>query len=190
MLQRNRIVGRHGTIYGHIFENAQASLSRNLFWSIDVTLAPIEVDDEIWDCSLACEWLVWPIKRVHDLDGMTLDHVVRRDLIECSIYVAAEHQWPAISGLTLKKKRWDVYELNLLGEADLVIDEKVMASSFDFRCELTLQGVVVVPTNLSPEPASHAEVKEALRSFITLDGLAEPYTEGFRHVFAPMPEAE
>src|SRR6266478_5239232 len=79
-----------GELYAHVFENPSVGVSRNLFWNLRVEFAPVELDGEERDCSLACEWLVWPIRRWTDLSGLGIADVLHPEQVETSFYLA-EH---------------------------------------------------------------------------------------------------
>ena len=41
----NELKGVGGRCYAHLFENAGAGVSRNLFWSFTIEFAPVELED-------------------------------------------------------------------------------------------------------------------------------------------------
>ena len=180
-----QFIPRGGEIYAHLFENRRTGLERSLFWNIGVELQSVEIDGEEWESSFACEWLVWPIKRLPDLDGMDLQRLVRPELVECSIYLVAEHHPAKVSDLKVREQITGKYKLDAIGSVDLEIDGKTISHTFDLQCDLNFGGIVVVPQSLDPRPATPAQVAEALSSFLALDGLREPRYDKFRYVFDP-----
>ncbi len=51
-----------GDVSGHIFENLETGLPRNLYWSVCVDLHAIEYLDDVWETSLTFEWLTMSTK--------------------------------------------------------------------------------------------------------------------------------
>lgn len=174
-----------GKIYAHLFENPRTGLTRNLFWNINLDLAPIELNGEEWESSFACEWLVWPIRQINDLDGMSLKQVVQPKLIESSIYLAGRHHPVTVTVLQIRRQAACGYRLDVVGAADLMIDGKTINRSFSFECDLSFEGIVVVPDNLYPKPVGPSEVTAVLAPFISIEGLREPSWERFRYILDP-----
>ena len=177
-----KFVARGGSIYAHLFENPRIGLARNLFWNINVELEPVEWHGKRWDCSFGCDWLVWPIRRLSELDGMSLGRVLQPDFVESTIYFVAEHHWVTVAELEIHHITGARYEFDAKGQADLEIDGLAVGGPFHYQCELGFDGVVVAPDNLTPSPASPTDVVDALAPYFELEGLQVPRRDGFRYV--------
>jgi len=66
-----------------------------------------------------------------------------------------------------------------------MIDGKTINRSFSFECDLSFEGIVVVPDNLYPKPVGPSEVTAVLAPFISIEGLREPSWERFRYILDP-----
>jgi hypothetical protein len=185
MAMKLQLTPKAGEICAHIFENQRAGVSRNLFWILNVELDPIEWDEEEWDCSLAVEWIVWPIQHWRDLDGADLSEV-NPEGIECSVYAFGQHHSAQLMRLSLHASSEPTsYLLGASGMAEIDLDGDLIETPFSFSCEVRFTGVVVVPDNIFPKPTSSEELTEVVSTFLSLDGLAKPENQGFRFLFAP-----
>lgn len=179
------LVPQSATLSGSLFENPRIGIARDLFWNVEVDLEPVELDGETWDCSFACEWLTWPVRRLADLDGMTLDQVIDPNRIEASLYVLAQHHPATISRLEISEQAPGRYRLAVAGSAEVSAEQGMLNVPFSLVCDLDFVGIFVVRENLFPKPANPAEVQAALNQFISPEGFAEPREDGFRYVVQP-----
>jgi hypothetical protein len=89
----NQFTAVGGEIYGQLFENVQMDVPRNVYWACKVEFSPmVDEDGGEWACSLLCEWLVWPIRRWRELDGISLAQCVGKVKVEASLYYLSKHQ--------------------------------------------------------------------------------------------------
>jgi len=174
-----------GEIYGHLFENSATGLRRGVYWNARIDFEPVSLDGEEQDCSLSIEWLALPVRRWRDLDGVELARVTQPDLIECSLYLFEEHNRATLRRLQLRKTGPSSFEADFLAIAD--VDDGSGRRLFEVsgRCDLSFTSIIVVPSNLQPEPASELEVQAVLVRFISLEDLSPPLSEGWRYVLEP-----
>ena len=57
MFPADELTASGGEIYCHLFENPQAGVPRNVYWSIRIDFHPIHYEGQDWRCSMTCEWL-------------------------------------------------------------------------------------------------------------------------------------
>ena len=176
--------GRVGEIYAHLFENAEAGVERDIFWSITCPCAPIQYGGEEWTTSITCEWLAWTLSDWTGLNGAGYESVKRPDLVECSFYLF-EHHPVALQALTLHAiPETDRFVVCIKGETDIGgFGELDGRYAFAAECEVEFQGLVVVPGNLYPKPRSGQEAAATLAPFIKLANFQEPEWDRFRYVF-------
>lgn len=176
--------GRIGEIYGHLFENAEAGIERNIYWSITCPCAPIQYGGEEWPTSITCEWLAWSLSDWTGLSGASYESAKRTDLVECSFYFS-EHHSVALQALTLRAiPATHRFAVAVMGEVNIEgFDELDRTYAFAAECEVQFQGLLVVPANLYPKPSSGQEAGSTLAPFIKLADFQEPEWDGFRYVF-------
>lgn len=176
--------GRIGDIYGHLFQNAEAGIQRDIYWSITCPCAPIPYAEEEWPTSITCEWLVWSLSDWTGLNGASYESVKRPDLVECSFYLS-EHHPVALQALTLRAiPATDRFTVSVRGEVDIEgFDELDRKYAFAVEYEVEFRGLVVVPDNLYPKPSSGQEAAAALAPFIKLADFQDPEWDRFRYVF-------
>ena len=174
---------KSGQIYGHLFENKRTGLVRNLYWNISVDFEPISLLGENWDSSFQCDWLVWPIKALADLDAIGLDALGDAKLVEASLYLISQHHPISVTNLEIRRVPGNCYRLDAGIAVDVVVDGEKILGSFHLQCDLSFGGIIIIPENLDPQPSNVMEVKAAVLPFISLEGLQEPRLEGVRYVF-------
>lgn len=177
-----------GTIYGHVFENSRTGLARNLFWNIEIEFDPVRQDGEDWDCLLHIEWLTLPIRSWRDLDGVSLGQIQLGDLLECSLYLFAEHQPATLRHLVLRKTGNATFEADFSAVAEVHDLEGADRRPVEISgtCNLSFTGIIVVPDNLSPKVNTANEAEAAVAEFLAVDDLNEPRSEGWRFVLEPV----
>lgn len=176
-----------GTLHGHLFENAVTGLERAVYWAITVECRKVDWDLSDWQTSFSFEWLRWPVRDWRELDGKALGHVLRPPEPEASFYLADHH--PArLDALQLSGAGHSAgFQLEASGVFDLPGFGEPQELDIPFRLATALrfEGIVVVPGNLAPKPATADEAAAALRPFMDLDGLGTPVWDQFRWVFPP-----
>ena len=176
-----------GHLYAHLFENRAANVPRGLYWNLSLPCAPIRWDGADWDCLVQCEWLAWRLADWASLDGATLRTVASPDLVECSVYVS-EHHPVRLSSLALTRVPGRPrFVVELSGAFDLVGYDALDAEDIPLHlvAEVDFDGVIVVPDNLVPKPASDADAARAVAPFLGIDSLAAPQWDRFRYVLKP-----
>ena len=176
---------RAGEIYGHLFGNAATGLRRNLYWNAEIEFEPLQLDGEEWDCSLAVEWLTWPIGSWRELDGVGLSKVSERNLIECSLYLLDEHHWANLGNFELTEIGPAMFEAAVNATAQVHDGVGVRHFEVSVRCNLAFSSIVVVSSNLQPKLTSPLEAQAEVAKFISLEQLAPPRSEGGRYVLEP-----
>jgi hypothetical protein len=81
------LVAIGGEIYAHIFENPDAGILRNLFWSYTIKFKPIQYAREDRACSMTCEWVPWSIQDWRELDSKCLNVGYGDDGTESTFYI-------------------------------------------------------------------------------------------------------
>jgi hypothetical protein len=175
-----------GEIYAHLSENSATGLRRNLYWNARIDFEPVQLDGEELDCSLAIEWLTWPIQSWRGLDGMGFAKVSQRDLVECSLYLFEEHHWATLRHFELGESGPATFEADFSAIAQVDDGSGLRLFEVSARCNLTFTSIVVVGSNLQPELASQLEAQAAVAKFISLEHLAPPRSEGWRYVLEPI----
>jgi hypothetical protein len=178
----SKLIATRGEIYAHVHENSRTGLARNLFWNIRVGLEPLILAREEWEPSFACEWVVWPVRTVNDLDGMSLAAVLRPDLIESTLYVGGVHHWVRVETLTITRSKGAGYRIDTRLNVELDVDGTKLRETANLSCGLEFDGVVVVPDSLDPKPATPEAVSTIVAPFISLNDLKAPEFETFRYV--------
>jgi hypothetical protein len=183
----NRLVPKGGDIYAHIFENSRTGLARGLFWSITIEFEPVDYGEEQFDCSTTCEWMNWPIRDWHDLDGKRLNALYGDDGIEASFYLtrhdSAKHVRLSIQRTSAADFQVSMaMTVNFSGyygddeNPDLLVSGDVV---------IPFTGLLVVPDNLFPKPTTVEEVNGVAREFVDLNCYEAPELDRHRYVFQP-----
>lgn len=171
-------------IYGHLFENALTGVTRNVFWNIDVEFQPVILLGEEWTPRFACEWLVWPVREMDDLDGMSIEAAVQPDMVESTLYLVAEHHWVTTERLIIRRVG-NTYRLEAAIRVDIDTGEDRLQDLFEFSCDLEFTGVIVVPDNFEPKLSSSDGVTSAMDPFVAIEAFESPIVDGFRYLFKP-----
>jgi len=174
-----------GEIYGYIHEDAPVGMERGLYWNIFVELAPFKFDGEIWDCAILVDWLNLTINTVRELDGVTLDSVTDKELVEGSFYLA-EHHPARVDELSISRPAGSsALTVSLRGEFEFYWNLKSRTVPFDIQCPVKLRGVLVTPENLDPKPLGPGDVSAIISQFISTTGLKTPIRDDVRYIMAP-----
>lgn len=177
-----------GELDAQLFENPRTGLPRNLYWSLTVPCAPVAWAGEVWDCSVTCEWLTWPVRHWAELDGMGLAAVTSPALVECSLYLA-EHHPVRVESLALRRIGEGArFSVGLAGGVDIQGLDELDGRDIEFSLhgEVELEGLVVIPDNLFPKPQNESEVLAALRPYADLGSFGPPVFDRFRYLLAPV----
>ena len=180
------LVTSGGEIYGHVFENPKVGVARDLYWNVRVEFEPVQFDGDDWECSLAVEWLTWPVRRWRDLNGMGLGQVRLRDSTECSFYLYAQHHPATFRHFKLRESGPAIFEADFSAIADVHDGRGRRHFEVSGKCDLKFAGIVVVTDNLSSKPATSEDARMAVAEFLALDDLADPLSEQWRYVLEPL----
>lgn len=182
-------LGRRGEFYGHLFENASSGIPRSVFWNLSLPCVPILWEHEEWECQVLCEWLSWPVRDWKDLDGATLNTSSGPTAVECSVYFI-EHHPVRLDSLSVRRvPDMARFEIELSGSFDLQGYGELDAQNIPLalRGEVDFDGLVVVPGNLFPKPASPADVVKLVEPYFTTSNLSDPDWDRFRYVLKAEP---
>jgi hypothetical protein len=176
-----------GNLYAHLFENPRQGVERNVYWSLTVPCSPVRWDDEEHECSVTCEWLVWPSRDWRQLDGATLATVTKPKVIESSFYLADHHP---VGLEQLELSRSDIgaqFRVKVAGTFTLEGFDELDGTDMKFSLEgeVDFEGLVVVPGNLMSKPQSESEVLKAVAPYADLVNFDPPIFDGFRYVLRP-----
>lgn len=174
-----------GEIYAHVHENPRTGLTRNLFWNLQIACKPVRWEGEDWDCSLAIEWLTWPVTRWGELAGKRLATVSQPELVESSLYLVGSHHRLTLRSLELQAGNAGGFVCEVAGNAALELDETERLLDVAIRCALTFTGIFVVAENLTPKPQTPQAAALSVSPFVSLEGLRPPRSEGWRFVLEP-----
>jgi hypothetical protein len=174
-----------GVIYPHLFENSYAGIERDLYWSMEFDFEPLIIDGDKWDAMVSIEWLRFPRAQLSHLKRHEIEFGAEDPMIEASFYFV-EHETPKRTRIIL-----DYVEPNRLkASLEMVIDfpphmgfEETPDMRVSLETTLDYMGMIIVPANLEPVPASEAEVIALAVQYIDLDRHQPPVFEKFRYVF-------
>lgn len=174
-----------GELYAHVFENAATGLPRRLYWCLHVDFAPLQDGGELWTCSFGIEWMQWPVRRWSEVSGLGLAELHEPRLVESSLYVF-EHHPAKLERLHLERRDGARFELSVAAVVPFATGGLTMTDlRLETRVELDFGGVVIVPDNLWPKPASAREAAAVAAEHLSLDDLTEPELDGHRYVLRP-----
>jgi hypothetical protein len=173
------LVPKCGKIYCHVFENPRVDLARNLFWSITIEFESIQYGEDEFDCSMTCEWIVWPIRDWRQLDGIRLDADYGENGVESSFYLVG-HDVGTHTKLTLTRRESNLFRV----EMGMVVDFKGYyegdenpAMTVHAEVDVPFIGLLIIPDNLTPKPVSKEEFQAVAAEFVDLSafGNLEPW---------------
>ena len=170
------LIPKGGEIYCHIFENEAVELARNLFWSITVEFHPVRYGGEQFDCSLACEWIPWPIRTWQELEGRRLDVGYGDEGVEASFYMCEHHVADRIK-LDVNRRSGTQFRVSveaLIDFAGYYGDDQDPAMPVRAEADLPFTGLLVIPDNLSPPPSTPSELSAVACEFVDLSVYGEP----------------
>lgn len=181
-----------GEIYAHIFENSRTGLSRGLFWSFSIEFEPLLYDEDEFDCSMTCEWLRWPIRNWHDLEGKRLEAAYGDNGIEASFYMSSHYVAKSVR-LQVLNRSAATFRVLLAMTVDFhgyVGDDRNPEMPVAAEFDIPFTGLIIVPENLFPKPSTVEEAKEVARGFVDIDRYERPERDRHRYVLRPRIETE
>jgi hypothetical protein len=180
-----KLTATGGEIYAHVHENLRTGLTRNLFWNLEIACEPVHWEGEDWECSLAIDWLTWPLQRWRELAGMNLGTVRQPELVESSLYLVGAHHPVTLHRLTLQTGAGQGIVCEVNGAARLALDETERTLAVAISCSLLFTGVIVAAGNLIPKPQTPHDAAATVTPFLSLEGLRPAQPDGGRFVFEP-----
>ncbi len=186
--QLENLVPAGGDIYCHIFENSLAGIQRGIWWSVTVAFMPVIYCNSACECSMTCEWIPWPLRNWHDLDGHELETYYGEHGIESSFYLC-DHMVGTRTSLAIALKEANVFSIRMKMEVESnkcnaecgKTNARVVAAT-----DVAFTGLLVVPENLDPAPVTVDQAKEVASRFVDLGVYQEPTWEGHTYRFAPL----
>jgi hypothetical protein len=109
-----RLVPVTGRIGALLFENPNANVARDVYWSISIDFAPLTVDDEELECSASCEWLRLGIRDWRALEGKVVEG---GDEVEASFYTF-EHDPASRTRIEVSDREGETFRVRLSMEVD------------------------------------------------------------------------
>jgi hypothetical protein len=184
----HRLLSTSGEIYSHIFENPRAGVERSLFWSVTAEFAPIEHGDEVFECSMTCEWIKWPFRQWMELDGRSLHAMYDEYGVEFSFYMRQHHigkeVWLSLIRSQANRFLLDMkMDVNFLGYygGDEESSMRVVA-----KLEVPYLGTLIVPDNLSPKPETMEAIQQAAAPFVESACYAPPALYNGNFILRPL----
>jgi hypothetical protein len=178
-----RCVG--GECHAHVFENPRTGLARNLFWDFVLECAPLMWEGDEAQVSVLCDWVTLPTRRWTEV-SVSLRDIPSPELLESSFYLSAHHD-VRLEALEIAHAGQDLFRVRIAGRFDLEgygdLDGKNIA--IDLEARVRFRGLIVMPENLFPKPASAADAIAVAGEFLELDELAAPQWDGDRYWFEP-----
>ena len=176
-----------GAIYGHLFENMRVGVPRGVYWACSIEFAPLIAEGQEWPVSFAFEWIRWPVRRWQQLDGCSISASHEQEDVEASLYLFAEHQTTKEVQLSLQHKHADRFDVQvrMCLEVSGLSGDRARDVVIEARVEALLEGLIIVPDNLSPKPRDAQEALRALAPFADISTYQEPRFDRFRWVLAP-----
>jgi hypothetical protein len=189
MFPADALVASGGAIRSHLFENPQAGVPRGVYWSVGLDFQPLEYQGKEWECSMSCEWLTWPGRDWRDLAGLELDLVEQDEGPESGFYMW-QHDVGTATRLRIGARDGDRFELSM----DMVVEfsgytgaDGDPAMRVRGTAGVPYTGIAVVPENLSPAPATPADVTAALAPFLDPSLYTSPARQGNTYWLHPLP---
>jgi len=167
-----------------LFENLRIGVSRDLYWSVEFSFEPFEVDGEEQTPNCLVDWVRIRDPEIALQQGLVLSRGQNPE-VEVSSYLEATHvcatDWEVSLRPSSDESTWAL-------DYRLVLDPVMLRMlSFD---ALTLSGntslsmgpLVIVKENLSPKVITEDEARHAMEPFFDVSAF-EFKDEGFRVAF-------
>ena len=183
-----------GAILCWIFENPQAGVARDLFWSFTVEFEPLHYCDDEWECSMCCEWLRWPIRDWRTLEGQQFesDTLSESRAPEASFYMCSHDPARSVR-LSVGERRGASFRVSL----SMVVDFQGYAGGdenpemkVEAESDLPFTGLIMMRDGLFPKPTTEAEADTIARNFMDIELLELPQLNRTRWEFRPLTETE
>ena len=151
MFPADKLTASGGEIYCHLFENPQAGVARNVYWSIRIDFHPIHYEGQDWRCSMTCEWLTWPLRDWRELSGRSLNLNYGDRGSEASFYMC-EHDLGKSTRLNIGPRAGSSFDVAM----EMVVD--YLSSRPNTPTEVSSAVAAYLDTMLlkAPERRSHA----------------------------------
>ena len=179
------LIAERGELYAHIYENTLLGLERDLFWNLQIDCENVAWEGEEWVCSLAIDWMTWPVRRWQDIAGMGQSHLRKPELVEASVYLLGAHHQVDLRTVQFDFEAADGLVCSIEGTARLALNEVDRSIKVAIRSSVVFAGIVVVRGNLSPKPDSPDAAGEMVAPFLALDGFRSPRLDGWRYLIEP-----
>lgn len=137
-----------GSFYGHLFENRLTGVPLGIYWNFIVEFEPLIDDDgDEWPCSASFDWITWPVRSWHKLDGCSLEtsqHILQP---EVSLYAFSRHQPATHAAFALTSKEDARFWFNGWVQLDLEDLEGDVTEGLKIPISVPLDftGLIVVP---------------------------------------------
>lgn len=99
------IVPNVGKINGLLFENGYVNIPMTLFYSIEVELEDLKIDDEVIGTSLILDSIIFEINDLKELENKSFDFPMYPETgyIDASVYILWTHHPVSVSKITFGK---------------------------------------------------------------------------------------
>lgn len=174
------------SFYGHLFENSNVGLARNLFWSFRIEFMPLRYGESEFECSMTSEWIVLPIRDWRSLEGITLTSNGQPDL-EASFYMTG-HDPATLTHLSLRHiggLRFDLEMAMVVDFKGYYRGDKCPQMPVKAQHEAEFQGIVLERDNLFPKPNIELGAVNSLAPFFDITSLSAPVFENGIYRFLP-----
>ena len=166
------LVAVGGEISGHFFENPAQGVVRRVYWSVHVAFAPLEYGDEVYECSMACEWLQLPVRDWRALDGTRVACACDEDGVESSFYAAMHHVGNSVE-LQLDRRDENRFHVEMSMDVDfagLEGDDEDPNMQVAGASTVPFAGIVVRPETFGVTDA--AAIESLAREHLDVDAYA------------------
>lgn len=170
------IVPKYGKINGLIFENDYVKIPMTLFYTIEVELEDLKIDDEVIGTSLILDSIIFEINDLKELENKSFDFPMcpETGYIDASVYIFWTHHPVSVSKITFGK-----------------IDNGYIAVSIDYNIEylhsnvqdlvfrtlsttLKLDKLSIYSKILEPIQDNFDSAVELISNFYNVEGLDTP----------------
>ena len=170
------IVPKYGKINGLIFENDYVKIPMTLFYTIEVELQDLKIDDEVIGTSLILDSIIFEINDLKELENKSFDFPMYPETgyIDASVYILWTHHPVSVSKITFGK-----------------IDNGYIAVSIDYNIEylhsnvqdlvsrtlsttLKLDKLSICSKILEPIQDNFDSAVELISNFYNVEGLDTP----------------
>jgi hypothetical protein len=173
-----------GVVYSHLFENVNAGIPRDLYWTIEFEFEPLIVEEEPWKVLACIEWLRLPDPRLQNLGSFRAEFDDRDAIREASFYFVEHRTQIDLDCTGGNKIRAALQmEIDLPGHLSF---EATPGMQLAANAVLDYAGMIVVPSNLDLGDPSADEVTGIAGRYIDLANHSPPKFDSFRWIFKPI----